>query len=260
MNTNSEKPNISVAVFDSGIGGLNLLKECSLNMPDVEFYYLADNYNVPYGTKSKEQIFSLVKSAIKCVEGVKPSAAVIACNTATANCIEELRSEFSFPIIGIQPAIKQAAEYGGRCLVLATPSTVKSPSFNDLLKRCERGNATEFTVFPCSGLADYIEQNAFDYDEKSLSDALPDIKVDSVVLGCTHYVFIKNAVQCKYDCKIFDGIAGTVDRLVKILGMDDHIEGNSGNFDHQNKIRSNITFLGGDIAKNALVFSHLLNK
>ena len=257
METNLIRKNISAAVFDSGIGGLNLLKCCVEKMPNAKFYYLADNFNVPYGGKSKSAIFTLVKNALDGVSGLGLSAAVIACNTATSNCINELREEYPFPIVGIQPAIKPAAKFGGKCLVLATPATVESQSFKKLLTQYGNDN---FEVFPCVGLADYIEDNIFNLGESLPESLLPNVKVDSVVLGCTHYLFVKDAIQKRYNCTVFDGIAGTADHLCKILGINDHSGDNLGIFDHQHDKMSNITFIGGDFGKNARVYTHLLNR
>ena len=259
METHRTKHDTSVAVFDSGIGGLNLLKECSKALPDVTFYYLADNFNVPYGQKNKEEILTLVKQKFLCLAGVRLSAAVIACNTATANCISELRALFPFPVIGIQPAVKPAAQFGGRCLVLATPSTTKSQSFKDLLDRY-KNEKTQFTVYPCEGLAEYVEKNALDLSAGIPRGMLPEMEVDSVVLGCTHYVFLKDAIKRAYNCAVFDGIAGTAAHLCDILGIGDHFKENSGIFDHYDENKPNITFLGGDNIKNARIYAKITSE
>lgn len=257
MVTNSDKANTSVAVFDSGIGGLNLLKECARALPTVKFYYLADNFNVPYGAKKKDEIFSLVKSKLDVAANKGIDAAVIACNTATSNCIEELRAVYSFPIVGIQPAVKPAVKIGGKCLVLATTATVNSESFKQLIARF---GDNDVTVCPCAGLAEYIEKNVFTVNENFPAELLPHVKADSVVLGCTHYVFIKDIVQRRYNCPVFDGIAGTADHLREILGMSDHQQGNVGISDHHTAKQSNVAFLSGDIVKNARIYTYLINK
>ena len=255
METKRDKDKTSVALFDSGIGGLNLLKECSKALPDADFYYLADNYNVPYGSKSREEIARLVKEKLALLSGVELSAAVIACNTATANCIDELRAEYAFPIIGIQPALKPASQYGGKCLVLATCATVNSRSFKELLASAESNGNARFIVHPCEGLAEYVENNLFNVDEGLLRGMLPKAEVDSVVLGCTHYAFIKDVVKAIYNCEIFDGIAGTTAQLLKIIGMSAHICAQNGTDDHKALKKPNITFLGGDFSKNAQIFA-----
>lgn len=256
METNRDKPKASVAVFDSGIGGLNLLKECARALPAVKFYYLADNFNVPYGAKNKEEIFSLVRCKLDIAASEGISAAVIACNTATSNCIEELRAVYPFPIVGIQPAVKPAVQRGGKCLALVTEATAASLSFKSLLSRFDKKNVI---VHPCAGLADYIEENVFNLVGKSAEKFLPNIRADSVVLGCTHYVYIKDIVEKKYNCPVFDGIAGTVDHLREILGMADHLGEFSGICDHYNDNRLKTTFLGGDIVKNTRIYAFLTN-
>ncbi len=247
---------MKVAVFDSGIGGLNLLKECARTLPEVSFYYLADNYNVPYGNKSKGEIFSLVVQKLSLLPCAELSAAVIACNTATSNCIEDIRAVCPYPVIGIQPAVKQAAERGGKCLVLATCATVKSASFCALLERCAEIGGTRFTVCPCEGLAEYIEERAPDLSCLP-AGMLPDMQADSVVLGCTHYIFAKELIKSVYHCEIFDGIAGTAARLREKLGIDDHLKDKVGISDHKTVYRQEISFIGGDFAKNAAIFSKI---
>lgn len=254
MGTNCAKSDIAVAVFDSGIGGLNLLKECVKVLPDAQYYFLADNYNVPYGMKSREELFNLVKSKLDLAADKGVDAAVIACNTATANCIDDLRAVYPFPIVGIQPAIKPAIKLGGRCVVLATPSTVHSSSFANLISRF--GNA-DVVVHPCAGLADYIEENIFTLDKGVPMQLLPEENADSVVLGCTHYIYIKNALRALYNCPIYDGIEGTVRRLMELLGMYDHSGYFLGNDDHFCRKSYKITFLGGNIVKNEQVFNHI---
>jgi glutamate racemase len=234
----------TVCVFDSGIGGLNLLSECVKNIPYINYVYVADNYHVPYGNLPHDKILSLTQRAFEKIAALNPSAAVIACNTVTAECIATLRKEYTFPIIGMQPAIKPAAKLGGKCLVLATSATVKSASFCNLIK--EYGTK-DTIVYPCEGLADFIEKNIFALPENLPENLLPNIDADSVVLGCTHYVFIKKIIQKKYHCQIFDGIVGTADHLKTILGMSDH------NLQERGKV----SFILGDIDKNKGIFAKL---
>ena len=98
-----------VCVFDSGIGGLNLLAECAALCPDRDFIYFADNDNVPYGNMTRARMRELVFGIFDEIAGCNPSAAVVACNTVTAAFIRDLRAAYPFPIVGIQPAVKQAA-------------------------------------------------------------------------------------------------------------------------------------------------------
>ncbi|MCD7728644.1 MAG: aspartate/glutamate racemase family protein [Clostridia bacterium] len=232
-----------IAVFDSGIGGLNLLKECTRRMPQADFAYFADNYNMPYGNLSEGEITKRAFNVFGGIARLKPVAAAVACNTVTACCIDKLRAKCPFPIAGIQPAVKQAAETGGRFLVLATNATKNSRSFNNLVFRYG-GNAL---VAGCSGLAAAIEDNIFDLDKIDLSAYLPKGKFSAVVLGCTHYIFIGERLKKIYGCPIFDGIAGTADHLKEISGI----------FDHETAVRQKITFFGGDIVKNRAVFDSI---
>lgn len=255
MEKREERCGDCVFVFDSGIGGLNLLYECARRAPDLRYYFISDNDNVPYGNKSAEEIYRLTRNALKGIEGYNPAALVVACNTVTANCIKRLRAEYSFPVIGIQPAVKPAAKLGGRCLVLATESTVRSASFSSLVSRC---GGAEFKVAGCRELAGFIEKNIFDLPASLPKGLLPDEKADSVVLGCTHYAFVKKQIEEFYSCPVFDGVIGTANHFLEILGMTDHFNTLSGKTDHSMNLKYKITFLGGDINKNSAIFSKLI--
>ncbi|MGN0805224.1 MAG: glutamate racemase [Candidatus Coproplasma sp.] len=237
-------------VFDSGIGGLNLLYECAKRTPSVHFYYVSDNANVPYGNRSKEELLSLTYNALKGIENLRPLALVVACNTVTANCIESLRSDFSFPVVGIQPAIKQAVEVGGRCVVLATEATVKSVALKKLAERY--GN----NIYPiaCKDLASYIEKNILDLPPILPQGLLPNVCADSVVLGCTHYSFVKKQIESFYRCPVFDGTGATADHFAKIIGTNNHFSPHLGIVDHKAIKKFKITFDGGNSVLNSQIF------
>lgn len=237
--------NPTICVFDSGIGGLNLLKSCVQKMPYCDFVYVADNYNVPYGNLSKEQIFRLVNEKFDLINGLGCTAALIACNTVTALCAQSLRQKYSFPIVGIQPALKQAAKKGGDIAVFATEATAESSSFKKLLFEY----ATPRTkVYPMKNLAQKIEENIFDLNESFAFSLLPDIKADSVVLGCTHYIYLENFIKKRYGCEVFDGISGTVDHLISLLE----------NIDKKNYNKQYLTFLCGNVDKNSHIYNKIL--
>lgn len=229
-----------VCLFDSGIGGLNLLRACSVRMPYVNFCYFADNYNVPYGNLCEGEIRRLVFSAFSQIAALCPDAAAVACNTVTAECVRELRHVFPFPVVGVEPAVKQAFEYGGKYLVLATEATCKSAVFFKLLSKYGKGAE----VHAMKSLAGDIERNIFSLDKAALASRLPQGNFSSVVLGCTHYIFIRDEIEKRYRCPVFDGMAGTADHLATILG-------NSGHFSSE---RGKIRFFGGDFTKNKAVF------
>ncbi|MGN1061075.1 MAG: glutamate racemase [Candidatus Coproplasma sp.] len=241
-----------VVVFDSGIGGLNLLYECACRVRDVDYYYVSDSANMPYGNRGREEILSLTLNALKAAEELKPVALVLACNTVTANCISNLRERYSFPVIGVQPAIKSVAGASDNYLILATNATVNSPEFNGLLYKY---NASHACVRGCDGLAKYIEDNVFNLPEKLPDGLLPDVKADCVVLGCTHYAFVKKQIESHYGCGVIDGIGGTADHFAKILGTVDHSAPLLGKIRHFGNKVVNITFLGGDFEKNSQIFT-----
>ena len=244
----------NVVVFDSGIGGLNLLRECCLRAPRVHYYYVSDNDNVPYGNRPTEEILRLTLRALDGIERLDPAALVVACNTVTARCIDELRRLFSFPVVGIQPAVKQAAEVGGRCLVLATKSTVGSPAFRALITKYAPSGAE---IYGCGELANYIEKNIFSLPERLPDRLLPDVCADSVVLGCTHYSFVLRQIEAKYNCPVFDGVAGTADHYAKIVGIADHVTPRAGIFDHSANSNVKITFLRGNRQLNEQIAKYL---
>ena len=248
---------ISAIVFDSGIGGLNLLCACARLRPDVHYYYVSDNTNVPYGNRSGDEIFELVIKALDGIEALDPSALVVACNIVTAQCIDRLRARYSFSVIGIQPAVKQAAKTGGRCLVLATESTVNSEAFKNLLARFA---PPDTVAVGCVGLAEYVEQNIYALPEELPQGLLPDETADCVVLGCTHYAFASEQIKRRYNCPVYDGIEGTARHFYDILGKNVHFYPQTGIFDHQTVKKFKITYLRGDCVKNKQIFEYLFNK
>ena len=254
MEKQSEQKNINVVVFDSGIGGLNLLHECAVRVPQAHYYFISDNDNVPYGNKSEDEILSLTLNALNGIETLSPAALIVACNTVTAHCIGKLRSIFDFPVVGIQPAVKQAAKVGGKCLVLATEATVKSQSFLALVSAYSQ---PETEVTGCAHLAEYIEKNILNLPGQLPDGLLPDKKADSVVLGCTHYAFVKEQIKRKYGGEVFDGMAGTAAHFAEIVGMGNHFLGFSGIADHHNEEKLNITFLKGDCVNTALIYENM---
>lgn len=245
-----------IVVFDSGIGGLNLLNECVKRVSDADYFYISDSDNVPYGNKSQGEILSLTLNALRAADEISPSALVIACNTVTANCIEELRRRYPFPIVGVQPAIKTALESHDDCLVLATNATAQSEGVARLIKKYGRGRVC---VRGCERLAQYVEENVFNLPSVLPKDLLPQGKYASVVLGCTHYSFVKRQIALRYECEVFDGNSAVADHFAKILGMNDHFLPLIGKIDHFAKKVPKITFLGGNVEKNSQIFK-IINK
>lgn len=236
----------TVCVFDSGIGGLNVLAACVKSRKDCDFAYFADNYNMPYGNLPHGKIIELTDEKFSLIERLQPAAAVIACNTVTAECVGYLRSKYSFPIIGMQPAVKPAAKTGGKCVVLSTIATANSPSLKKLVAEYGGGNTQ---VAACPELAGYIEENIFKIDKNAVIKLLPDVECDTIVLGCTHYNYVYDIISEHYKCPIFDGTEGMVRRLNEILGI----------CDHRNE-KAEIVFYGGDYMKNVKIYNYLISK
>lgn len=216
--------NKSIGFFDSGVGGLSVLKEACALMPEENYIYYGDSANAPYGEKSREEIFELTMRGIGYLMSNDIKALVIACNTATSAVIDELRKEVDIPVIGMEPAIKPAlAAVEGKVLMMATPATIRLERYNNLL---ERFNARERVVnLACNKLAGMIEHNVLSHSnelEDYLAGLLAPYKntgIQGIVLGCTHYVFIKEDIKEAFgeDVLIFDGNRGTVNRLKSVL-------------------------------------------
>jgi glutamate racemase len=217
-----------IGFFDSGVGGISVLKTAYKLMPNENYIYYGDNLNAPYGEKSEEEIkaLSLEAGAFLFSKGVK--AIVMACNTATSTSVYMMREQYSIPVISMEPAVKPAmnAVKDGRVLVLATPATVSQERYLSLLDKLKAGDRV--ISVGCGGLVELIEQGRTDeasvhtYLERKLS-SIRDEKISAVVLGCTHYAFaeteIKSYIDKTYntDCPVFDGRHGTVRQLKRVL-------------------------------------------
>ena len=204
-----------IAVFDSGVGGISVLKELMALMPGENYLYFGDSANAPYGDRPTSQVRQLTMDAAKMLleRGVK--ALVIACNTATAAAIKDLRAAYPDTIIvGIEPALKLAYDqYGaGRVGVMATQVTLREEKFAAQL---ERFPDMQVSLIPAPGLVELIESGKADAPETEqlLRQLLgPYVgKLDALVLGCTHYPFVKSTVAeiLGSQTAILDGSLGT---------------------------------------------------
>ncbi len=210
-------PQGGVAFFDSGVGGLTVMATCRRLLPALPFYYYGDNGRAPYGNRTPAQILRYVTRVFDKFEKRKVAAAVLACNTATAVCVEKLRKRYSFPIIGTEPAVHLAAKNGGEIFVLSTRATYESPRYQALCKRAEeRYPNARIHLYPCDNLAGEIERRL---GEKGVDFTahLPRGSPDIVVLGCTHYPYIREQIEGFYGCKVVDGNEGIARRLKEIL-------------------------------------------
>lgn len=223
-----EMRRMRVGVFDSGIGGLTVLRDCVRIAPECDYLYFGDNEHAPYGSRSSVEITSFVRAAIDLFCGEGADAVVLACNTATAVCAEEMRREFKIPIIGMEPAVKSAGKVCKHALVLATPRTAESRRLKVLI---ERSPECRFTVCAADGLAGAIECHFTKNQPLTLFDHLPRGEFDGVVLGCTHYIFFREEISRFYGVPVFDGNVGTAKRLFSVLS-DGAKSKNLGTADH----------------------------
>ena len=189
-----------IAVFDSGVGGISVLHHLRRELPKERFLYFGDSANAPYGTRPTAQIRDLTLAAADRLmeRGVK--ALVVACNTATAAAIEDLRKKYpDTVVIGIEPALKPAADRfpGGAVGVMATPATLREGKFARLLERFSR--QCRVVKLPAAGLVELVEAGKADSPEAEelLRPLLAPYQgqLQAVVLGCTHYPFAGKVIS-----------------------------------------------------------------
>ena len=234
-----------IAVFDSGVGGISVLREMVKEMPWEDFLFYGDSKNAPYGTKTKEEVrvltFSRVEEFRK--EGVK--ALSVACNTATSAAVRALRQTYpDLPIVGIEPAVKPAVTEnpGGRVLVMATPMTIREEKFHKLVARFE--DQANIIPLPCAGLMEFVEKGKSGTKEvreflRQLLWEYIEHPVDAVVLGCTHYPFVRSDIQKVLgdQVKIYDGAQGTareLHRRIRAAGLERNDKNRIGRVVFQN--------------------------
>ncbi|MGK0465265.1 glutamate racemase [Clostridium sp.] len=219
---NKVKP---IGFFDSGVGGISVLNESLIVLPNEDFVYFGDSINAPYGTKDVNEVKKLTFNAVDFLldKGVK--AIVIACNTATSAAIDALRINYKdIPIIGIEPALKPAVKIsrGKSIIIMATPMTLAEKKFSNLMQKYNK--EVDIISLPCAGLVELIENGIVEGDQINsyLKEKLKEymhLDIASIVLGCTHYPFIKNELIKVVGEKtvIIDGSVGTVNQLKRQL-------------------------------------------
>ena len=216
--------NSPIGVFDSGVGGISVLKELASLMPNENFIYFGDSENAPYGTKSTEEIERLTVKSAKLLADKGVKAIVIACNTATSAGGKAVREMLDIPVIGIEPALKPAAlmNENPKIAVMATPLTLKLEKFANLMERFD--DNAEIYKIECPEIVGFVEKGILEGTEienciKKYFEPIKDVKLDGVVLGCTHYPFVKSVIKkvAGEDVKLFDGGEGTAKELLRRL-------------------------------------------
>ncbi|MGK5031306.1 glutamate racemase [Janthinobacterium sp. MDT1-19] len=199
------RPDAPIGIFDSGVGGLSVLRHIRAQLPQEDLIYFADSAHAPYGDKTEQQVIdrSLAVASYLLLQGAK--ALVVACNTATIVAIKALRARYpDLPIVGVEPGLKPAAAISrnGRIGVLATERTLRGDKLLALREQVSNATGATFLLQPCVGLVERIEQSAMGSDpldatstmlERYIAPLLAQ-GVDTLVLGCTHYPFVQDAI------------------------------------------------------------------
>lgn len=211
-----------VGLLDSGLGGISVLGEALRQLPNEDYVYYGDTANAPYGDKTPEEVLGLVHQAVERLIELRCKAIVIACNTATSVSAGKLRQELALPIIGMEPALKPASLLPGegKILVMATRVTLALPKFQALMAQYGR----DAVPVPCPGLMECVERGELEGPQvtallRQLLGPWLSQPVKAVVLGCTHYPFLRKAIAALFPegTPLIDGNAGSVRQLRRRL-------------------------------------------
>ena len=216
------------AIIDSGVGGISVLAQAHRMLPQENFLFFADYLHAPYGDRQTDEIIQLMEKHCShfAQEGAK--AILIACNTATSAAASHLRSVLSIPILGMEPALKPAVqEIDGQVLVLATSLTIREEKFQNLLAAFAEGK----NVIPlaCPGLMELVEKDPAGSEAKDYLSALLhpyQASIKAIVLGCTHYVFLRPLLrQIVPQAALYDGNEGVCRHLADVLKQNQTLGG-----------------------------------
>lgn len=227
--------NSPVGIFDSGVGGISVLRAIREQMPEESFIYFGDQGHVPYGSRSMEQIQSFSEAITRFLLEHGAKIIVVACNTASAAALKDLREKFAdVQFVGMEPAVKPAAErtQTGKVGILATPATFQGALYASVVERF--ANGVELFQDTCPGLVQQIEQGNLNGAEtrRILENALMPMlekNIDTVVLGCTHYPFVIPLIQqiVGENIRVIDpapAVAKQTGRLLEAQGMENKSE------------------------------------
>ncbi len=221
--------NRPIGIFDSGIGGISVLKHAMQELPNENFIYIGDSANAPYGEKNEDEIarLSMACGDFLCAQGIK--LLVMACNTATSASVLQLRDKYNIPVVSIEPAVKPALKGRGDVIVMATPATITQSRYKRLLAKV--GGTDRVINVPCDGLSALIEHSDFSSSEiysyiEAKLRPYSQRDVSEVVLGCTHYAFISDAVsdvaaEIFGSCNLHNGMYGMVAQMKRIIDEQD---------------------------------------
>jgi glutamate racemase len=189
-----------IGIFDSGVGGLSVAREIRRALPGEDLLYVADTAYCPYGDRPLEEVRVRALAVGRYVEASGAKLLVAACNTASGAALEELRRALAIPVVGLEPAVKTGVSLtrNGKVAVMATAGTLVSERYARLVRDHSRG--ADVLAQSCPGLADLIEEGHFDGDVliarlEELTRPMRRAGVDTVVLGCTHYAFVREPLS-----------------------------------------------------------------
>ena len=207
-------------MIDSGIGGLSVLALARQRLPEENFIFFADAANAPYGDKQPAEIIALLYDLLREQSDRPVKAILLACNTATSAAAADLRQELPIPVIGMEPALKPAVlNTEGQVIVMATSLTIREEKFRKLL--AQYGEGRDIVPLACPGLMQIVEKDPQGWEaEEYLTRVLGPYEktAEAVVLGCTHYVFLRPLLQRLFPkIRLFDGNEGVVRHLRDIL-------------------------------------------
>jgi len=221
-----------IGILDSGLGGLSVLHCAEKIAPEHDYIFYADRENVPYGEKTVEEVRVYVDKIIKFMIGREVDLIIIACNTATSSLSMAYRKQFSIPIVGMEPAVKRAIDLYGdapeRILLAATPITIHGNKLDHLIQDVDHFHKVDLVAAP--GLVRFAENSVFSGNEVCayLNTCLKEYdlqKYGTVVLGCTHFNYFKEAFMEVFPHKphFVDGNEGTVKQAMRLLAQKDKI-------------------------------------
>lgn len=212
-----------IGVFDSGIGGTTVLKSVQELLPNENYVFFGDSKNCPFGTKSPEELKTIVKNATDFLLQKHAKLIIVACNTATTQTIDFLRKTYpDVPFVGTEPAIKLACDSGkSNLLLLSTEGTAHSPRTQELVETNLK-EGQNLVNLPCLGLAEAIESRDLEKIRANLKDNFAHVEnpenIDVVILGCTHYPLVKQEIQKFFkNAKLIDGGAGVAKQTFRLL-------------------------------------------
>lgn len=249
----------AIGIFDSGLGGISVLKDMHRLYPHENLLYFGDSQFAPYGVKQRSEITSRCIDICEFLISKGVKAIVIACNTATSAAVDELRKRYpNLPIIGMEPALKPAIEQSNThyVAVMATNFTLKEKKFSNLMKDYQEENT--IIKIPCPELVQMVEND--ELDNKAAIDNqihmyfndIDEKKLDTIVLGCTHFIFFREHLQKALGkhIQLIDGNEGTCRHLIDVLQDKDEL--------NKSKTIGKITIYNSSRDEDYLALSHKL--